>query len=209
MYGLVNKAVEQLVVENYGQDMWDDILDESGIDVDMFLSMEQYDDSVTYDLVAAASRVLDTSAEDILIGFGEYWTLYTAQEGYGDIMKMSGDTLPEFLTNLDNMHTRVALQYPELKPPSFKVDSISEHGLTLHYRSHRDGLAPLVIGLLNGLGKMFEVNLKIEQTSKKSDGADHDVFTLTYLESESVASQSESGDMYNANDLRAIGQSTI
>ena len=158
----------------------------------MFLSMEQYDDSVTYDLVAAASKVLDTPAEDILASFGEYWILYTGQEGYGDIIKMSGDTLPEFLSNLDNMHMRVALQYPELRPPSFRTTEVTDEGLTLHYHSHREGLAPLVHGLLRGLGKMFDVSLNIKQTASKMDGADHDTFVLKYIIDEQPLGHHES-----------------
>ena len=181
MYGLVNRGIEELVCTNFGEEVWEKILEEANLDVEIFLSMEQYDDAVTYALVAAASKVLNISAEDILMTFGEYWTLYTAQEGYGDLMKLSGSTLAEFLMNLDNMHVRVGLQYPELAPPSFRCTDVNDAGLTLHYHSHRAGLAPLVIGLLRGLGKMFRVNMRIDQDSHKNQGADHDVFQLTYL----------------------------
>ena len=36
MYGIVNKAIEELVIENFGVEKWDAIKEESGIDIDFF-----------------------------------------------------------------------------------------------------------------------------------------------------------------------------
>jgi len=181
MYGLVNRAVEELVCTQFGEATWEAIRSEAGIDIEVFVSMEQYSDDVTYKLVNAASKILGISAEMVLITFGEYWTLYTAREGYGELLKMSGNTLPDFLRNLDNMHARVGLLYPELQPPSFECTEVNDRGMVLHYRSHRQGMAPLVVGLLQGLSKMFAVNLAIDHVQKRSIDCDHDVFQLTYL----------------------------
>lgn len=180
MFGLVNRGIEDLVCNNFGEEIWDEILEEANLDVEIFLSMEQYDDSVTYALVAAASKVLNISQDDVLITFGEYWILYTAREGYGELMKLSGNTLLEFLDNLNNMHVRIGLSFPDLKPPSFRCTDITDSGFTFHYHTHRSGLAALVIGLLHGLGKMFAVSFQIDQTAHKNQGADHDIFRLTY-----------------------------
>lgn len=182
MYGLVNRAVEELVCTQFGEATWEAIRAEARVDTEVFVSMEPYPDDVTYQLVNAASKILGIPAEQVLITFGEYWTLYTAREGYGELLKMSGNTLPEFLRNLDNMHARVGLLYPELQPPSFECTEVSEQGMLLHYRSHREGMAPLVVGLLQGLSKMFAVNLAIEHVQKRPAESDHDVFRLTYLE---------------------------
>lgn len=181
MYGLVNRAVEELVCTQFGEATWEAIREEAGVDIEVFVSMEPYEDAVTYKLVNAASKILGVSAEQVLITFGEYWTLYTAREGYGELLKMSGNTLPEFLRNLDNMHARVGLLYPELQPPSFQCTDMTEQGMMLHYRSHREGMAPLVVGLLQGLSKIFAVNLAIDHVQKRPVDCDHDVFQLTYL----------------------------
>ena len=181
MYGLVNRAVEELVCTRFGEATWEAIRIESGVDIEVFVSMEPYPDDMTYKLVNAASKILGIPAETVLITFGEYWTLYTAREGYGELLKMSGNTLPEFLRNLENMHARVGLLYPELQPPSFECTDVNDQGMLLHYRSHREGMAPLVIGLLQGLSKMFAVKLAVEHIQKRPVDGDHDVFQLTYL----------------------------
>jgi hypothetical protein len=96
MYGLVNRAVEELVCTHFGEATWEAIRTESGVDIEVFVSMEPYPDEVTYKLVNAASKILGISPEMVLITFGEYWTLYTAREGYGELLKMSGNTCPTF-----------------------------------------------------------------------------------------------------------------
>ena len=156
MYGLVNKAVEGLVCSQFGEETWEKIKSKAGVTEVAFVSNKGYPDSLTYDLVAAASEVLGMSSRDILIAFGEYWVLETARKSYGELMTAGGSSLPEFLQKLPNFHARVSLIFPKLKPPSFRVSEVTERSLRLHYSSHREGLEDFVVGLVQGLGKMFE-----------------------------------------------------
>ena len=181
MYGLINKAVEGLVRSKFGDATWDRIRDRAGLPNEPFISMEQYEDRTTYDLVAAASAELGAPAEAILEEFGLYWIRYTADAGYGELMNTVGRTLPEFLRNLDQMHTRVKLSFPHLRPPSFAVTDETASSLTLLYYSERAGLAPLVVGLLKGLGERFGLVLAI--TRRRVDGATpHDAFDVRWTE---------------------------
>ena len=109
MYGLVNQAVQGMVIAGFGEDIWERIKRDAGVDLDAFVSMESYDDSITYSLVEAGSAVLNLSPEAILRAFGEYWVLETAAEGYAELMQAAGSTLPEFIGNLDQLHSRVLM----------------------------------------------------------------------------------------------------
>lgn len=180
MYGMVNKAVEDLVISKFGADKWQEIKAKAGVEEDVFLSSESYPDKMTYDLVGAASEVLGLPARDILIAFGEHWVLNTARQGYGAMLEASGKTLAEFLMNLPSFHTRVAMIFPNLQPPRFNCTEVTENSLLLHYHSHRPGLTDFVVGLLQGLGKMFGTPAEIEITERKSEGADHDVFLVRW-----------------------------
>ena len=182
MYGLVNKAVEQMACSQFGVETWARIKARAEVDDEVFLSMHQYSDDVTYRLVSAASAELGLTAAEILQAFGRYWTLYTATEGYGELIKLSGSTLTEFLLNLDTMHARVGLSYPNLQPPSFQCSDITDGSLRLHYYSARHGLAPMVIGLLEGLAQMFETPIEIALVSSREQGDDHEVFQITFKE---------------------------
>lgn len=179
MYGLVNKAIEGLVCSNFGQPAWDQIRREAGLEDETFISMETYSDCVTYRLVAAASKVLQLPPSTVLEAFGEYWTLYTAKEGYGEMFRSEGNDLFAFLDNLNAMHGRIETIYPEMVLPHFECHLDDAGNTLLHYRSHRAGLAPMVVGLVRGLAKMFNQPVQIEHIVKRDEGNEEDVFRLT------------------------------
>jgi len=180
MYGMVSKAVADLVCSGFGEDKWEAIKAKAEVDVDFFISNESYSDDITYKLVGAASEVLGLPAEKILEVFGEHWVLKTATDGYGDLMDAGGTTLPEFLENLPNFHTRIVMMMPKLEPPRFEVSDRTDNSLRLHYHTHRAGLAPFVTGLLQGLAKRFETTVSIAHDKVKDDGAEHDEFVITW-----------------------------
>ena len=156
MYGMINNAIEQLITEKFGRQTWEAVRQKANVEQPTFVSMQPYHDSVTYALVGAASELLQIPVPDLLEKFGEYWILFTANEGYGDLMKLGGDNLPEFLKNLNMLHFRIANVMPQLVPPVFDVQDSTNNSLTLLYKSKREGLSPMVIGLIKGLGIKFQ-----------------------------------------------------
>jgi hypothetical protein len=71
MYGIVNKAIEDLIVSNFGEDKWLEIKERSGVDIDFFISNEPYDDEITFKLAIAAGEVMNLSVGQVLEAFGE------------------------------------------------------------------------------------------------------------------------------------------
>ena len=181
MYGMVNRALEDMVTEQFGEDTWERIKAAAGVEIDVFITNEGYPDELTYRLAAAASTLLGQPVPVLLEAFGMHWVLKTAREGYGDLMDAHGRTLPEFLLNLPNFHTRVSLIFPYLEPPRFACSDVSAQSLRLHYYSHRAGLTPFVRGLLQGLGQMFATPITIEQEADRATGADHDIFHVSWI----------------------------
>lgn len=180
MYGMVNKAVFDMVHAYFGKDAWTAISKAAGVEDDTFLSMRQYPDEITYRLVSAASQELRITPEQVLEAFGEYWVSYTAREGYGELLKLHGKTLLEFLGNLDAMHARVGLTFPELRPPSFHLSEKQARSVKLHYQSSRQGLAHLVVGLLRGLGSMLGTPVEVTILAKTVAQEDTETFLLRW-----------------------------
>lgn len=180
MYGIVNKAIEDLVKVNFGEDKWDAIKEKSGVDVNFFISNEPYDDEITYKLASAASEILNIPLSGILQSFGEWWILKTGKEKYGGLMEAGGKSLREFLINLPLFHNRIMLIYTKLTPPEFKVSDIMERSVNVHYFSKRNDLQEFVRGLLSGLGKMYETPVEIELIQSRNDGGSHDIFKISW-----------------------------
>lgn len=178
MYGLVNKSVEGLICSKFGDDVWEKVMAKAGVD-EIFIGTESYPDEITYKLVIAASEVLEMPVPKVLEAFGEYWITETAVRGYGGLLDLSGDSIEEFLTNLPNFHSRVTLMFPKLQPPRFEILEKREKFIRLKYITHREALAPFVVGILKGLGQRFGVALQIEHSQARAE-AGHDEFVLTW-----------------------------
>jgi hypothetical protein len=97
-------------------------------------------------------------------------------------MELAGSNLTEFLQNLDDLHARVGVNFPKLMPPSFETETHPPGTMHLHYHSEREGLAPMVMGLLEGLGNRFDTPVDVDQLACRNQGADHDVFEVRYDE---------------------------
>ncbi|MBF01848.1 MAG: heme NO-binding protein [Flavobacterium sp.] len=180
MYGIVNKAIQDLVTSNFGKEKWEIILEKSGIEEDFFISGEAYDDAITFKLAQAVSEEMNMTLQEVLIAFGEWWVVKTTKEKYGGLMESGGSTFKEFLLNLPLFHNRVMLIYPKLTPPEFKISDISENSLNLHYFSKREGLQEFVRGLIQGLAIMFGVTASITLLQTRDLGDSHEIFNVSW-----------------------------
>lgn len=180
MYGIVNKAIQELVSEQFGAEAWSRVKQRSGVGVDFFSSNEPYPDEVTFKLAQAASEELDIPLSEILRAFGHFWVLRTGKERYGALMEAGGTNLRDFIMALPQFHTRILLMFPQLQPPEFMVKERSEQALEVHYFSHRDGLDLFVQGLLEGLGKMYNTPIEVTQQQSRAHGHDHAIFVVCW-----------------------------
>lgn len=177
MYGLVNRAVEELVKSMAGEESWALVCEQAGVPSQYFHSMDTYPDEITMNLVDAAADHLGLSSDDVLKRFGRYWILYTGAEGWGPILEAQGSTVAQVIANLDNMHARIETAMPEMRAPSFVLRGADSDRIELEYHSERDGLAPMVHGLLQGLAERMNEQWSIEQVGRSRD-LGYDVFIL-------------------------------
>jgi hypothetical protein len=177
---MVNEAIRQMVSGLHGEECWERIRKEAGCEVEHFHRMDAYPDELTYRLVAAAAAELGVPASELLHAFGEYWVKYARTGGYADFFRAC-DSYAGFLVQLDAMHGRLELAFPDLKAPQFSCIVESPERIEVIYRSHREGLSPFVAGLLTGLGEPFGVTARVENAGGemlRADGVEAH-FTVT------------------------------
>ena len=178
MYGLVNRASQDMAISGYGESVWTSIKQAAG--VEEFLAMDPHDDSITYALVEGGSATPGLPAEAVLRAFGEYWVLETAAASYSDLMRAAGDTLPECTGNLDQLHSRVLMTFLNLRPPSFNCKEVDPGELRVAYLSERNGLEPFVVGRLEGLAKHFNTPVDVSIVETCSDPEKPAEFLVRY-----------------------------
>ena len=171
MYGLINSSLQGMIREKFGDDKWARVLEVSGVPEDSFLTMRRYDDDVTYKLAGAASEVLGAPLDTCLEMFGEYWVEETASKSYGPLMDASGETMVEFLGNMNALHDRITGTFLNYVPPEFRVEEGEDGRHIIHYTSERKGLVAFVVGLLKGLAHRFDSELEIHSVQEREHGS--------------------------------------
>ena len=178
MHGLMNRALQDLIVDRYGRQRWEAIRRKADVPVEVFVGMNSTSPEIALRLVASASEALETPPERLLEEFGEHWILYSTREGYGELVELAGRSVIEILQNLDRIQAHVGLTFPKAQWPSLQCSDVGPSSLRLHCRCLRDGLAPIVVGLLKGLGKRFGTPVEVVHDRRLAAGHDHDEFIV-------------------------------
>ena len=182
MLGMVNHALQEMVVERHGEEVWAAICADAGVAEPVFVIMRPYPDQVTFDLAAAVARRLGVPLADALQAFGHFWMVYAERQPWGKVMHSMGKNVREMLPALDAMHARLALAFPGVTMPQFRAETLESGAIHVHYFSSRSGLAPFVKGVLEGMGAMYDETIAVTQIEDRESGADHDVFLIEFLE---------------------------
>ncbi|MBE9609554.1 heme NO-binding domain-containing protein [Chitinilyticum piscinae] len=182
MYGIVNKAIQEMVTSRFGEEVWQRVSQRAGIADEDFLSHQPYPDQLTYQLVGAVCEETGMEATPVLEAFGSYWVLETGRARYGGLLEAGGHTLSEFLLNLPNFHARICLIYPELQPPEFLCEATGDNQIRVRYFSQRPGLAPFVRGLLLGVGELYATSVDVIQQHSRTSQDDFDEFLVSWRE---------------------------
>lgn len=155
MYGMIHRAIRELVLEEAGDSAWDDLERQLGIGPADMISAMVYPDDQTIALLAAAAERLGLAMPECLRRFGRYWVRFAGTGSYSGIMDFVSQDLAGFIANLDRMHHAVRVAMPEARVPEFRLLESSGNRLLVGYRSTRSGLEPMVVGLLEGLLERF------------------------------------------------------
>ncbi|MDX2233546.1 MAG: heme NO-binding domain-containing protein [Hyphomonadaceae bacterium] len=155
MYGMIHRAARTMSIDVMGEAGFKALAADAGFDEGDFLSAHVYPDTRTLALVAAIADRTGQTVDGALAAFGRFWISYADKSAYGPVMRMNGDTLAEFLGNLDRMHATIQRVMPETRMPSFDVLASGPARIDVLYRSERTGLEPFVGGLMEGLMQRF------------------------------------------------------
>ncbi|EDO47084.1 predicted protein [Nematostella vectensis] len=173
MYGFVNRALQDLVIQGYGPDVWKEILEKANLDLGdsrEFNERRIYDDQNTSDLLIVAEDVIGLSKNAILERFGDAFFEHCIGSGYDSMIRSLGGNLMDFFNSLDGLHEQLLLLYPGMRPPSFRA---KQHNinmkLELVYTSERSGLEYMVVGLVKTVAsKLYGIQVNVELASMSS-----------------------------------------
>lgn len=190
MYGHVFLAVKDCVVSKFGEAAWLKILALSRAAPaggGEFIAMQAYDDKGLYDVVAAACKVLNVTAETVLEIAGRHFIAYTHKKtAHGQLLELMGNNPIDILCNINKLHAHLlkVAHFPEIASPTFRCTNKKANSVRLHYtpgKESRVGLAPFVNGAIRGLVEdMLKcTDVTVEQI-KSREKHQTDVFLITW-----------------------------
>jgi len=175
MYGMIHRALREMVIAQRGASAWEMIVLDAAVEPVHMLSAVVHDDAVTMRIMDAAARSLDLDMAECLETFGESWISFAARGSYGSFLDFLGSDLAAFIGNLDRMHLTIVNAMPSARMPSFTVLEAKPGFISLVYRSERDGLEPFVCGLFKGLLARFGLTGTVTCMGKCDGGIQFDL----------------------------------
>ena len=161
MKGVVFNLLEEIVSRDYGEDVWDDLLDAAGLE-GAYTSLGGYPDGELSSLVSAASSALSLPADEVVRWFGRN-ALPLLASGHPRFFAGHDSARPFVLTLNEIIHPEVRKLYPGAEVPVFDFDASSDDVLIMGYASPRQ-LCSFAEGLIEGAADHYGQTVSIEQT---------------------------------------------
>jgi hypothetical protein len=160
--GIVFRLLEQAVVDEHGEEMWDTLLDVAEVS-GAYTSLGVYDDSELMALVGAASSAFGMDAPGVLRWLGRA-ALPMLARSYPDFFTPH-TSAKAFVASLnDIIHPEVRKLHPGADVPDFETEDRGAEGLVLGYASPRR-LCAFAEGLVEGAAAFYGEVVTISQTA--------------------------------------------
>ncbi|WP_059017326.1 heme NO-binding domain-containing protein [Mycobacterium sp. M26] len=168
MKGAFFNLLEEVVVANYGDQTWDELLDAAGLD-GVYTSLGSYDDDDMTRLVSAAGAALTLPDDEVLRWFGRQAIPHMVKR-WPDYFTAHEQTVP-FLRSLnDVIHPEVRKLYAGAYCPHFDFTSPANGSLLIGYRSPRR-LCGLAHGFILGAADHYGESLTVQHVECMHDGS--------------------------------------
>jgi hypothetical protein len=176
MKGIVFNVLEEVVVANYGEAVWDDLLDAAGSN-GVYTSLGTYPDGQMMRLVQAASNALGLQTAEVVRWFGRQ-AIPRFADRYPAFFTSYGSTRP-FVPALNTIiHPEVRKLYTGAQCPEFDFSDADDGALLIGYDSPRR-LCALAHGFIEGVADHYREQAEVEHLSCMHRGDERCLMRMT------------------------------
>ncbi|XP_050685120.1 soluble guanylate cyclase 88E [Leptidea sinapis] len=182
MYGLLLENMAEYIRQTYGEERWEDIRRQAGVEQPSFSVHQVYPEYLIARLAKKSQEVLGITEREFMDQMGVYFVGFVSQYGYDRVLSVLGRHMRDFLNGLDNLHEYLKFSYPRMRAPSFICENETRQGLTLHYRSKRRGFVYYAMGQIREVARHFyhkEMRIELLREELLLDTV-HVTFQLTF-----------------------------
>ncbi|MEM9776337.1 MAG: heme NO-binding domain-containing protein [Chloroflexota bacterium] len=170
MKGIVFTEFLEMVEDQFGWELAEDIVDESDLPSGgAYTAVGTYHHQEIVSMVVTLSQKVNAPVPDLLKAFGTY-LFGRFHVLYGSFFE-GVESAFDFLASIDQyIHVEVRKLYPEAELPAFSYEYPDENTLVMNYSSSRP-FADFAEGLLMGCIQHFDESITIERKDlNQSDG---------------------------------------
>jgi hypothetical protein len=180
MKGVVFNILEEFILENWGDDVLDDIMDVCPLHTkEPFVGPKTYPDSDLFALVTTATEKLGVPVEDAVRAFGRF--AFPRLAGRFPVFLEGHQEAQSFMLSVhDVIHVEVAKLMEGAVLPDFIYHDSRPGSLVIDYYSSRQ-LCHLFEGLLMGVGDHFNTEIEFKHSQCTHRGDAHCRFEMTFL----------------------------
>lgn len=168
--------MKDYVVKERGQEAWDDICREAGLDHQIYLTVDTYDDGELLRLASAAANLTGEPIPDLLESYGRF-TASRLLETYQNVIEEEWGAL-ELLANAEeHVHATLRTYNSNIDPPELVCRRDDDSQITVFYHSDRR-LCFVARGLIHGIADHYDERLDISEEICMHDGANYCKFVV-------------------------------
>ena len=178
MKGAVFTILEDMVLDRFGLDTWDAMLEHAKpASEGVYTAGDTYSDGELFSLVGALSQLTGAPVPDLVRAFGEY-TLHQFASLYPAMFE-DVDARGLLRQVDDVIHVEVRKLYPDAALPTFDYVDTGADRLVMLYRSPRR-LCTFAEGLIEGTARHYGVDIATAHPRCMHHGDDHCRLELTF-----------------------------
>lgn len=162
MLGLVNKAIENFTLDSYGDQLWQEVVQQNSEFEPCFELMLKYPDRLTFDLCAALAAALNRPQLDVLEDLGTYLVSHKNGQTLRRLLRFGGQKYEEFLISLDELNERSEIALSGLALPALRIERHSGALYHLVVGQGWPGFEAVMIGILRALADDYGALVWIE-----------------------------------------------
>lgn len=176
MKGIVFNVLQEVVVANYGEAVWDDLLDAAGSN-GVYTSLGSYPDDQMMRLVQAASDALAIPPAEVVRWFGRQ-AIPRFAERYPVFFTAYASTRPFVLALNTIIHPEVRRLYTGAQCPEFDFRDAEDGALLIGYDSPRR-LCALAHGFIEGVADHYHEQAEVDHLACMHRGDERCLMRMT------------------------------
>ncbi|MBE0454475.1 MAG: heme NO-binding domain-containing protein [Roseovarius sp.] len=154
MNGLINRAIEWFVRDNYGESLWIGVVEALALREAAFEPLMPCEPEITERLIGALAAQIGRASDELLEDLGTYLVSHPRTEAVRRLLRFSGVDFTDFLYSLDDLSDRARLVISDLALPEIRLFLEREGLYRIEVaRGVQNGLCfgPVLVGLIRAM----------------------------------------------------------